>query len=84
MKELLSGNEAIARGAYEAGVHFASCYPGTPSTEILENIAEKYPEMKFASIGPTIRYPHSTREMVNLYSVEKTYEVLQQIIQSKI
>ena len=37
-KELLSGNEAIARGAYEAGVTFASAYPGTPSTEILENI----------------------------------------------
>lgn len=39
MKELLTGNEAIARGAYEAGVSFASAYPGTPSTEILENIA---------------------------------------------
>jgi len=43
-------------------------------------IAEKYPEMKFASIGPTIRYPHSTREMVNLDSVERTYEVLKAII----
>jgi len=39
MKELLTGNEAIARGAYEAGVSYASAYPGTPSTEILENIA---------------------------------------------
>ncbi|MGK0467467.1 indolepyruvate ferredoxin oxidoreductase subunit alpha [Clostridium sp.] len=39
MKKLLTGNEAIARGAYEAGVRFASAYPGTPSTEILENIA---------------------------------------------
>ncbi|MGC9043677.1 MAG: indolepyruvate ferredoxin oxidoreductase subunit alpha [Myxococcota bacterium] len=38
-KEILSGNEAIARGAYEAGVAFASAYPGTPSTEILENIS---------------------------------------------
>jgi len=37
-KKLLSGNQAIARGAYEAGVIFASAYPGTPSTEILENI----------------------------------------------
>jgi indolepyruvate ferredoxin oxidoreductase alpha subunit len=36
---LLSGNEAIARGAYEAGVTVASAYPGTPSTEILENFA---------------------------------------------
>jgi indolepyruvate ferredoxin oxidoreductase alpha subunit len=40
MKEILSGNEAIARGAYEAGVKVASAYPGTPSTEILENIIQ--------------------------------------------
>ncbi|MDR3231010.1 MAG: indolepyruvate ferredoxin oxidoreductase subunit alpha [Synergistaceae bacterium] len=39
MKKLLTGNEAIARGAYEAGVRFASAYPGTPSTEILENLS---------------------------------------------
>jgi indolepyruvate ferredoxin oxidoreductase alpha subunit len=37
-KELLSGNEAVARGAYEAGVRVAAGYPGTPSTEILENL----------------------------------------------
>ena len=37
--ELLSGNEAIARGAWEAGVTFASAYPGTPSTETLEALA---------------------------------------------
>ncbi|MBM7624419.1 indolepyruvate ferredoxin oxidoreductase subunit alpha [Sporohalobacter salinus] len=37
---LLSGNEAIARGAYEAGVRVATAYPGTPSTEILENIVD--------------------------------------------
>ena len=35
--KLLTGNEAIARGAYEAGVKVAVAYPGTPSTEILEN-----------------------------------------------
>lgn len=35
----LTGNEAIARGAWEAGVRVASAYPGTPSTEILENLA---------------------------------------------
>lgn len=40
MKKLLTGNEAVARGAYEAGVRYASAYPGTPSTEILENVAE--------------------------------------------
>lgn len=44
MKQLLTGNEAVARGAYEAGVIYASAYPGTPSTEILENIA-RYPEV---------------------------------------
>jgi len=43
-------------------------------------IAEKYPMMKFASIGPTIRYPHSTREEVDLDSVKRTYEVLIGII----
>lgn len=45
-------------------------------------IAEKYPAMKFASIGPTIRYPHSTREMVDLASVERTYEVVEAVIKS--
>ena len=45
-------------------------------------IAEKYPAIKFASIGPTIRYPHSTREMVDLDSVERTFEVLKKIIKS--
>jgi indolepyruvate ferredoxin oxidoreductase alpha subunit len=42
MKKILSGNEAIARGAYEAGVSFAAAYPGTPSTEILETISKEY------------------------------------------
>jgi len=35
----MSGNEAVARGVYEASVRFASAYPGTPSTEILQNIS---------------------------------------------
>jgi len=39
MIQLLSGNEAVARGAWEAGVAVASAYPGTPSTEILETLA---------------------------------------------
>lgn len=38
----MSGNEAIARGAFEAGVKVAAAYPGTPSTEILETIAREY------------------------------------------
>jgi len=41
---LLSGNEAVARGCYEFGIHVATAYPGTPSTEILENISQ-YPEI---------------------------------------
>jgi len=39
-RKLLSGNEAVARGAYEAGVQLAAAYPGTPSTEILESLAQ--------------------------------------------
>jgi len=44
-KVLMTGNEAIARGVYEYGTHFASAYPGTPSTEILENISTHYKEV---------------------------------------
>ena len=36
MKQLMIGNAAVARGAYEAGVRVVSSYPGTPSTEITE------------------------------------------------
>ena len=43
-KKVLSGNEAIAHGAYAGGVQVASAYPGTPSTEILQNIS-KFPEI---------------------------------------
>jgi indolepyruvate ferredoxin oxidoreductase alpha subunit len=43
-KRIMTGNEAIARGAWEAGCHVAAAYPGTPSTEILENVA-LYPEI---------------------------------------
>ncbi len=39
-KKLLSGNEAIALGAYAAGVRVATAYPGTPSTEILEELSK--------------------------------------------
>lgn len=44
MKKLMLGNAAVAQGAYEAGVKLVSSYPGTPSTEITENIV-KYPEI---------------------------------------
>ena len=42
--KIMLGNEAIARGAYEAGVKVSAAYPGTPSTEVSENIA-KYDEV---------------------------------------
>ena len=44
MKTLMLGNEAAARGLFEAGCSFVSSYPGTPSTEITE-CAAKYPEI---------------------------------------
>lgn len=44
MKKIMLGNEAVARGLYEAGVRFVSSYPGTPSTEITE-YAAKYDEI---------------------------------------
>ena len=39
-RKILSGNEAIAHAAWAGGVRVASAYPGTPSTEILENVAK--------------------------------------------
>ncbi|MFH1567699.1 MAG: indolepyruvate ferredoxin oxidoreductase subunit alpha [Gemmatimonadota bacterium] len=45
MRIILSGNAAVARGVYEAGAEVAAAYPGTPSTEILEEIAASYPEI---------------------------------------
>ena len=44
MRKLLLGNEAVARGLYEAGCRVASSYPGTPSTEVTESAA-KYDEI---------------------------------------
>jgi len=45
VRYLLSGNEAVALGCREAGVHLGAGYPGTPSTEILETIARMVPEI---------------------------------------
>lgn len=45
MKKLMLGNEAVARGAYEAGVTVVSSYPGTPSTEVTEVISKQYDEI---------------------------------------
>ncbi|MDR0936537.1 MAG: 4Fe-4S binding protein [Oscillospiraceae bacterium] len=47
-KSILSGDESVARGAWEAGVAIAAAYPGTPSTEILENLA-RYKEDIYAT-----------------------------------
>ena len=40
MKKVMQGNEAIARGAWEAGVKVATAYPGTPSSEILQEMTQ--------------------------------------------
>ena len=48
MKRLMTGNEALARGCYEAGVKVATGYPGTPSSEILENMVQYKDVMKLA------------------------------------
>ncbi len=50
-KVIMLGNEAIARGAYEAGVKVSAAYPGTPSTEISENIV-KYKDAIYAEWSP--------------------------------
>jgi dipeptidase D len=43
-------------------------------------ISEKYPDIKFTSIGPNIRYPHSTSEKVEIESVKKIYEVVKKVV----
>ena len=50
MKQLMTGNEAISRGAWEAGVTYAAAYPGTPSSEIIETAAN-YKEIR-AELAP--------------------------------
>ena len=59
-KQLLSGNEAIARGAFEAGATVVSGYPGTPSTEILENIGKLYGDKMFAEWAPNEKVAFET------------------------
>jgi indolepyruvate ferredoxin oxidoreductase alpha subunit len=44
-KQIMQGNAAIARAASDAGVKVAAAYPGTPSSEILRDIANTYPEI---------------------------------------
>ena len=52
MKKLMLGNAAVAQGAYEAGVHLVSSYPGTPSTEITECMATYPAEEVFVEWAP--------------------------------
>ncbi len=59
MEMLLLGNEAIARGALEAGVSFATCYPGTPSSEIPEQFLN-------ISKESDLYFEYSTNEKVAL------------------
>ena len=59
MKQLYLGNEAVARGLYEAGVRVVSAYPGTPSTEITE-AAVKYPEI-YCEWAPNEKGGHGDR-----------------------
>jgi len=51
MKQLMLGNEAVARGLYEAGCAFVSSYPGTPSTEIFENLPQ-YKDALYSEWAP--------------------------------
>lgn len=53
---MMLGNEAIARGAIEAGVQFAAAYPGTPATDILETLAGFSKEHKFHAAGYVRKY----------------------------
>ncbi len=52
MNQLLSGNEAAARGIFEAGIRICAAYPGTPSTEILETVRDRYHEDVYAEWAP--------------------------------
>ena len=56
---LLMGNEAIARGAIEAGIDVMAAYPGTPSSEIAEALADVAEELGFTLSGAQMRKSHS-------------------------
>ena len=43
--KMMNGNEAVARGAFEAGVKVASGFPGTPSTEVMDYTQQRYPDI---------------------------------------
>ena len=64
MKHLMSGNEAIARGAYEAGIKVCSAYPGTPSTEILEEMPQ-YKADVYCEWAPNVAIKEKTKTKTN-------------------
>jgi len=66
MNVLLSGNEAIARGAYEAGALAAFAYPGTPSTEIIATVAKEYGEI-YSEWAPNEKVALETAIGASLY-----------------
>ena len=55
-RELMTGNEAIARGAMEAGLSYATSYPGTPATEILEYLAKNFKGRAEWSVNEKVAY----------------------------
>ncbi|MCD6512126.1 MAG: indolepyruvate ferredoxin oxidoreductase subunit alpha [Thermoplasmata archaeon] len=63
-KAVLLGNEAIARGALEAGMDFGTTYPGTPSSEIADSISAMARYMKNNGIEPPFYFEYSTNEKV--------------------
>ena len=75
MEKFMTGNEAVAQGTYEAGVSYAAAYPGTPSTEVLENIslhkedivAEWAPNEKVALDGSSYRRVCCRSKVFSIY-----------------
>lgn len=76
MKRLLSGNEAIAYGAYEAGCRFGVGYPGTPSTEILQNFV-KYPGV-YGEWAPNEKVALDVAVGMS-YAVERTFVTMKHV-----
>lgn len=65
-RHLLLGNEAIVRGALEAGVHLVTCYPGTPSSEVPDTFARLRADLVAAGSAPGFSIEYATNEKVAL------------------
>ena len=63
MKQLMLGNKAFARGLYEAGCSVVSSYPGTPSTEVTEEILET--GIDIIALPPGKKLQNMMRSIVN-------------------